>query len=84
VNFSVLSMHSTVNWSVNSDRPLYYPLLHFKREYSISSNSRHPPWALTSDKLDCLRRLLTLQPNYFRSAFGGKKITSDHAIIKAN
>jgi len=77
-------MSSTVNCSVKSDRPLYYPFLHFKRDYSISSNSRHSALALTSDKLKFLRRLLTLQPNYFRSVSVKKEITSDHVITKAN
>ena len=63
VNFSLLSMNSSANWSVNADRPPYYPFLHFKRDYSNSSNSHHSASALTSDKLNCLRRLLTLQPN---------------------
>jgi hypothetical protein len=73
VPLSLLSMNSTVNWSENSDRPLYYQFLHFKRDYAISSNSRQSALALTTDKLNSWHRLLTLQPNYFRSVFGQKK-----------
>ena len=79
--FSLLSMSSTVNCSVKSGRPLYNPFQRFKPDYSISSNSRHSASVLTSDKLKFLRRLLTIQSNYFRSVSVKKEITSDHVII---